>query len=188
MIKKNLSGISKKSKMIAATAFVLGLTVLGGGIASVSAAETTNARNPMSALVSAVASKFNLNAADVQTVVDEVMKTQHADMKAKSPVDFASRLEQAVTDGKLTQAQSDLITAKSAELKASMEADRIASKILTQEELKTKMEAKQASLKEWATANGIPEQYLRFVGGGGKGFGGPMGPGGQGGPRPGEMQ
>lgn len=175
---KNLSGISKKSKMIAATAFVLGLTVLGGGVASVSAAETTNAHNPMSAIVSAIASKFNLNSADVQTVVSEVMKTQHANMKAKSPAAFTSPLVKAVTDGKLTQAQADLITAKSAELKASMEADRTANQTLTQEERKAKMEAKQASLKEWAAANSIPEQYLRFVGGGGKGFGGPGGHGG----------
>lgn len=178
MIKKSLSGISKKSKMIAATAFVLGLTVLGGGVASVSAAETTNARNPMSAFVSAIASKFNLNATDVQTVVDEVVKTQHAEMGVKFQTDFSSRLAQAVTNGKLTQAQADLITAKSAELKASMEADRTANQTLTQEERKAKMEAKQTSLKKWATANGIPEQYLRFVGGGGKGFGGPMGHGG----------
>lgn len=171
MVKK-LSGISKKSKMIAATAFVLGLIALGGGVASVNAAETTNGHNPMSAIVSAVSSKFNLNATDVQAVVDEVMKTQRADMKAKSQVGVANRLAQAVTDGKLTQAQADLITAKSAELKASMEADRTANQTLTLEERKAKMAAKQASLKEWAAANGIPEEYLRFVGGGGKGFGG----------------
>ncbi len=184
MIKKYLSGISRKSKMIAVTAFVLGLTVLGGGIASVSAAETTNAHNPMSAIVSAIASKFNLNAADVQTVVGEVMKTQHAEMGAKMQAGFASRLAKAVTDGKLTQIQADLITAKSAELKASMEADRTANQTLTQEERKAKMEAKQTSLKEWATANSIPEEYLKFIGGGGMGFGGHGFPGGQDGHRP----
>lgn len=170
MIKKNLSGISKKSKMIAATAFVLGLTVVGGGVAN--AAETTNTRKPMSAIVSAIASKFNLNATDVQAVADEVMKTQRAEMGAKKQLNSASRLAQAVTDGKLTQAQADLITAKSAELKASMEADRVASQALTQEERKAKMEAKQASLKEWAAANNIPEEYLKFIGVGGKGLGG----------------
>ena len=185
MSKKTLSGISKKSKMIAATAFVLGLTALGGGIASVSAAATTNAHNPMSAIVSAIASKFNLNSADVQTVVGEVMKTQQAEMRTRSQADFASRIAQAVADGKLTQAQADLITAKSAELKASMETDRIDHQTLTQEERKAKMEAKQASLKEWAAANSIPEQYLRFAGAGGMGFGGS---GGRGGPRPEKMQ
>lgn len=193
MIKKNLSGISKKSKVIAVTAFVLGLTVLGGGIASVSAAETTHARNPMGAFVSAIASKFNLNTADIQAVADEVMKTQRAEMKTQGGEmnakkmkqgGFANPLAQAVANGKITQAQADLITTKSAELKASMEADRTANQTLTQEERKAKMEAKQTSLKEWATTNSIPEQYLRFVGGGGKGFGGPMmGHGGHGGPR-----
>lgn len=173
MIKKNLSGISKKSKMIAATAFVLGLTAIGGGVVSAaSTKDATNAHNPMSALVSAVATKFNLNPADVQTVVDEVMKTQHAEMGAKMQADFASRLAEAVTAGKLTQVQANLITAKVAELKSGMEADRASDQTLTQEQRKAKMEAKRASLKEWATANGLPEEYIKFIGGGGKGFGG----------------
>lgn len=179
MIKK-LSGISKKSKMIAATAFVLGLVALGG-VASVSAAETPKAHNPMSAVVSAIASKFNLNTADVQAVVDETMKTQRAEMGAKMQGNIESRLAQAVTDGKITQDQADLITAKAAELKESMKDGFEDSKDLTQEERKEKMEERMDSLKEWAEDNDIPEEYLRFIGGGGKGFGDP---GGHGGPRP----
>ena len=155
--------------MIAATAFVLGLAALGGS--AVSAAQNPRS-NSMNTFVSEVASKFNLNAAEVQTVVDEVMKSRQTEMGTRRQAGFASRLAQAVTDGKLTQTQADLITAKSAELKASTETDRTANQTLTQEERKAKMEAKQTSLKEWATAKDIPEEYLRLIGGGGKGFDG----------------
>ncbi len=175
---KDLSHISKKSKMIAATAFVLGLTVVGGGAIAVSAATdistTASAHdNPMQALVAAIASRFGLNTSDVQAVVDNVMTAKRAEMEAKQQQNVATRLSQAVTDGKITSAQAALITAKAAEVKATFEADRTTDQTLTEEQRMAKMKARMDSLKAWATTNNIPEQYLRFVGGhGGPGMGG----------------
>ena len=91
---------------------------------------------------------------------------------------MTARLTQAVTDGKLTQAQADLITSKMTELQASMEAERATLQSLTPEQMKTKMEAKKAELSAWATANNIPEEFLRFAGKGEKVFGGHKGMGG----------
>lgn len=173
-MKNKLSNISKKSKMIAATAFVLGLAIMGG---TAFAANPTSTNNPMSSLVSAIATKFNLNTADVQTVVDSVMTAKKAEMKAKHSEDAKTGLAQAVVNGKITQAQADLVSTKLAELKATMESDRTADQALTKEQRKAKMEASRTELTAWATANGIPNEYLRFIGS----KGGPGGRGGHGG-------
>ncbi len=167
--------------MIAATAFALGLAVVGGNFAYANTVSTGDKHNPMSSLVSAIATKFNLNSAEVQTVVDDVMKTERTTHRLQMQTNQATRLAKAVTDGKLTQAQATLITAKVAEMKASMEANRTANENLTQAERKTKMEAEQASLKAWATANNIPMNFLSQFGGKGHGgFDGHRGPGGNG--------
>ncbi len=159
----------KLTSLVIAAGVGIGLTVAGAGI--INAQTTSTNKNPMSALVTALATKFNLNTADVQSVVDETMKAQHATMEAHMEQSFADRLTKAVTDGKLTQTQADLIKAKAAELKASMEANRTADQSLTQEQRKAKMEERQTALKAWATANNISLEYLHFLGGG-KGFGG----------------
>lgn len=166
--------------MIAATAFVLGLAVVGGNFAYANTVSTGDKHNPMSSLVSAIAIKFNLNSADVQAVVDDVMKTEQATHMADMQANQATRLAKAVTDGKLTQAQANLITTKLSEMKASMEANQTANQNLTQAERKAKMQAEQASLKEWATANNIPMNFLSQFGGRGHGFDGGKGPHGNG--------
>lgn len=180
-MKNKLSHVSKKSRMIAATAFVLGLAVVGGNFAYADTLSAIDKNNPMSSLVSAIATKFNLNSAEVQTVVDDVMKAERTGHMAEMQANQATRLTQAVTDGKITQVQANLITAKVAEMKASMEANRTANQNLTEEERKTKMQAEQASLKAWATANNIPMNFLSQFGGRGHGgFDGHKGPGGKG--------
>lgn len=167
--------------MIAATAFVLGLAFVGGNLAYADVVSAKDAPSPMSSLVSAIATKFNLNSADVQAVVDDVMKAERASHMAKMQENQATRLAKAVTDGKLTQVQANLITAKLSEIKASMEANRIANQNLTEAERKTKMQAEHESLKAWATANNIPMNFLSQFGGRGHGFDGGKGPHGNGG-------
>jgi membrane protein involved in colicin uptake len=75
----------------------------------------------------------------------------------------------------LTQVQADKITAKRAELKAAMDADRTAMQSKTEAERKAAMDAKKAELDKWAADNGIDAKYLMPGGGmgGGRGHGGP---------------
>lgn len=163
---------SLKSLAIAAMA-IAGVATMGVGV--LYAAEGTPAtQNPMSGLVTAIAQKFNLNAADVQKVFEE----QHQAMKAQHQAKAKENLDQAVKDGKLTQAQEDAIVAKRVEMKTTMEG----LKDKTEAERKTAMDANRDSLKQWATQNNIPEEYLRP--GHGRPGGGPggrpgMGQGGQ---------
>lgn len=181
-MKNKLSHISKKSKMIAATAFVLGLVAVGGGVANADTAPNVK-NNPMSSVVNAIATKFNLNSTEVQAVVDDVMKTEHAKMEATQKQERVTRLAAAVTAGTITQAQADLIVAKAAEIKAEREADRATNQTLTDTERQAKMQTERTELKDWATANKIPEQFLRAIGEG-PGHGKPGSPEGRGGFHP----
>lgn len=175
----------KTIKTLAITsAVVAGVAAFGS--TAIHAAPNTNATtrpNPMANLITTLSQKFNLNQADVQKIFDE----QHAQMQqekdAKHTEALKTRLAQAVKDGKLTQAQADLITTKQAEFKTFMESLRDKTETERQTAMKTKMD----ELKQWATTNGIPEQFAHIgpMGGhgGGRGPGGPngaKGPGGRG--------
>jgi len=153
----------KRSLLIGAA---VATTALGGiGAIGVASAATNSATTGSSSIVDKIASKFNLNKSDVQAVFNEDRTTRQADMAAKQK----ERLAQAVTDGKLTQAQADYITKAQAEIaslrgttKPGEESDT------TREQIKTKTEA----LRKWATDNKIDLKYV--MGGGMRGHSGPM--------------
>lgn len=140
--------------------------------------------NSMRDLATAIAQRFNLNVSDVQQVFDEQKakmdaqrEEQRAQMEGKRNQGFTDRINQAVTDGKLTQDQADKIIAKKAEFEAQRtnlegktEEDRQAAMIIRKKQMD--------SLKQWATDNGIPQEYIPFLGFGiGGRHGGPGGPG-----------
>ena len=196
---------SRLAKIVAGSALTLALAAGFTGYAhTASAADTPSVTtvasaqafgkgfNPESTIVNKIATKFNLSVADVQAAFDEARAEGKAEMTAQMKTADAARLSAAVTAGKLTQAQADLITAKKAEIKTQMEARLTAMKsqvrvdlsALTAEQRKTEMqkmqterkaemEAELTALKAWATANGIPAEYLNFLGGFGAGKGGP---------------
>ena len=86
--------------MIVAGAVGLGLAATGA--TAVFAADATP-QNPMSGLVNAIATKFNLNAADVEAVVRAEFEARRAEMEAK----MKEHLATLVKEGKITQAQAD---------------------------------------------------------------------------------
>jgi len=135
---------------------VLTLVLLGAGVSFTSAASTTT--KPMDTLVTTIASKFNLNSSDVQKVVDQVMLEQRASMEAKREQSMKDRMASAVKNGKLTQAQADLITAKMTELKTKHDSQKNAT--MTPEERMTVMKTEMDSLKKWASDNKIPAGFM----------------------------
>ncbi len=68
-------------------------------------------------------------------------------------------LTQAVTDGKLTQAQADLITAKQAEIKTFL--DSLKGK--TPAERTAAIATQVTTWKAWAAANNIPDTFFRIL-------------------------
>ena len=167
--------MNKQSKMLVAAAMIASLSAgaLGVGTSFAASNPGTTDRG-MSGLVAAIAQKFNLDSSAVQAVFDaqhQQMSAQHAaDMQVK----IKTTLSAAVTAGKLTQAQADLITAKHAELKTAHESLQGKTKAEIQAAMKTQHDALQA----WAKANNIPKAYLQLGGPGGKGGHGPEGMGG----------
>jgi Skp family chaperone for outer membrane proteins len=163
----------KKMLAAAGIATVIGATGLTS-VGIVNAASTTNtSTDPMSSLVDAIASKFNLSKSDVQSVFD----AQRTEMEAQHETKVKAKVAQLVTDGKLTQDQADKINAKRAELQKEREANKTTDQSKTREEMKTEMDAKRTTLEAWAKENGIDTTYLRYVFGGGPGHG-HGGPGG----------
>lgn len=160
----------KKQLIAAAAVATIGIAGLGAGVANAASSTSTNT-NPMSGLVDAIATKFNLSKDEVQKVVDE----QHATMQAERETQVKADVAKLVTDGKITQAQADAINTKRAELQKTRDAKRDTMKDKTDAERKAARDAEKTALETWAKDNGIDTQYLKYVIGHG-------GPGGKGGP------
>ncbi len=161
-------------KAIITAGIVTALSAAGlAGVSVANAATTTGTHNgPFSGLVDALVSKFNLNESEVQAVFDAQRET----MEAERDQEAKDRLAQLVTDGKLTQAQADKITAKRTEVEAEREANRTSNEKKTTAERKAEMENHKATLDTWLSDNGIDEQYTYLLSGGGghgRGYGGP---------------
>lgn len=143
--------------MIGALVATLGAGAIGVG--------TTLAGQPqqgrpkfLTELAGAIASKFNLNQADVQAVIDQEFNTHREQTQANQEQKFDEMLSKAVTDGKLTQSQADAIKTKRNEMKAYAESLKNETQAQRESDMKAKIEA----LKDWAKTNNIPEQFIRF--------------------------
>lgn len=162
-----------KKVIIASSIAALGVTGLAGG-AVFATANSTSGTDPMSGLVSAIATKFNLKKDDVQKVFDE----QRTQMETQREQEVKDQVAQLVKDGKLTQAQADKIDAKRAELVKEREANRTSEQNLTDAQRKTKMEERKTALDTWLKDNSIDSQYAYLLMGGHGGRGGRGGPDG----------
>lgn len=136
----------KKSLFAISTLAVLGLGAFSA-LPTYAASNTTG-------LIDRLVERFSLNRNDVQAVFDE----HRSELGVQHEQAMKDRLTQAVTNEKITQAQSDLITAKHAELKTFMES----LKDKTMEERREAMKTKMDELKQWAEDNNIPLQYLHL--------------------------
>lgn len=160
----------KKSLITAGVATAVALASVGSmGVAH--AATSTSTSDPMSSLVSAIATKFNLKTADVQAVFDQ----QRTQMDAQRTAEVKSELAQLVKDGKLTQAQSDAIIAKRTALEQQRESNRTKMQSMTDAERKSAMDSERTALQTWLKDNGISTDYMYLLMGG-PGHGGPGGP------------
>ena len=149
----------------------IAVTVIGAGTLTASSAfaqTQTPDQDPMNSLVQKISDKFGLNKEEVQAVFDESHRERHAGMQA----DFEAQLSQNVTDGKITEAQKQLILKKRQEMEADRQSNKDVFKDLSRDERKAKMNEKKADLDAWATENGIDSMYLMPRGGGGHGMGG----------------
>jgi hypothetical protein len=158
----------KKSMLVGAGVVTIGLAGLSGaGIASAATGTTSTGSDT---LVDKIASTFHLDKSKVQAVVDADRQSHIADMEAKR----ATALKQAVTDGKITQAQADHITAAWKEiddLRGTTKPESMST--TTRDQIKQKMD----DLRTWLKDQNIDLRSIAGLGGHGRGhghgFGGP---------------
>lgn len=151
--------LNKKLLIIPVTGAVLMLSLFSAK--SVSAATATG---DYSSIVQKLAEKFSLNPTEVQAVFD-AHRTQHEADRQKA---YETTLDTAVSEGKLTTAQKQLILNKHKEIMA----NRGYKSTMTKEQ----HQAKHTELQTWAKENGIDIKYLMFQRGRHGGMGKPMAP------------
>ena len=153
---------NKLGKGLLALALVIGTTAIGASVVSADTTKDTKLKS-MSSIVTAISQKFGLNETEVQAVFDAEMQKHRTEMQAKFAENFATKLATAVSNGKITQAQSDLIKAKQVEIKAKMDAlhtEGVQPTDAQKLEMKTMMD----SVKSWADTNNIPMEFLKMGG------------------------
>jgi len=107
-------------------------------------------------LVQRLAEHFNLNQTEVEDVVNQYRNEQQSQMQAERQTQTEERLNQAVSDGQITQAQKDALTAKLAEFQA----DRPNMAGSDPEERQADMESHRTAMTAWVEANGIDPNIL----------------------------
>lgn len=136
------------------------VAVIGAGTFAASSAfaqsSTTVEKDTMSSLAQKIADKFGLNKADVEAVFEADRKERHKKMKTA----YSAQLDQYVKDGKITEAQKQLILEKHNELEAKHQSLMQDMQNMTADERKSAMQKEKQALSEWAKENGIDLQYL----------------------------
>jgi hypothetical protein len=148
--------INIKSKIILS---IVGLALVGTilfGAVNTFAQSATSDQNPMASLVQKIADKFGLKKEDVQAVFDQDRLDRQAQMQAR----FEEKLAQDVKDGKITEAQKQLILEKRKSLGANRQAKMESMKNMTGDERRTAVESQRQELENWAKENGIDLKYL----------------------------
>jgi threonine aldolase len=136
----------KLNKQILAAMLVT--TVSAGSIIGISA---TSAHSSVDRTerTAQLAEKLGVEQSAVEGALDEIK----AEKQAERETERAAQLAELVSNGTLTQAQADALSAKQGELKAEREALRDSG--ATREEIKTQMEKSRDAFKAWAEEQGI---------------------------------
>lgn len=129
----------------------LGALMIGSGVFGVNhVAAQTNA--PKTSFIRELAHKLGIDQSRVQSAVDEITKERKSSMEKR----FDQILDQALKDGKITEAQKQLILQKRQELQ-NLKSDF---KNITSEQRREAMKNQRQALEDWAKQNNID---LKFV-------------------------
>lgn len=142
----------------------IALGIIGASALGVMGAKAQTSTSSQT-LVQKIAQKFNLKESDVQAVFDEDRSVHQAEMQQK----VNDKLDRAVKDGKLTDAQKQAIQMKLQELQKNREANEDRVKDMSEADRKAAMQKERADLEQWAKDNNIDMQYLRSAIKGGPG-------------------
>ena len=131
----------KKLLIVPVTALAIGGAIL---FTPQSAHAQTTSTDPFTSLIQKIAQKFNLKEEDVKTVFESHREERQKEMQQK----YLDYLTQAVKDGKITEAQKQLLISKHDEIKDKREENR------------ENRQAEITALNKWATDNKVDIKYL----------------------------
>lgn len=139
---------------------VTALTIFAtsAGMLPVYAATDTSRPNFFQNIVDAMVQKFGLDKTQVQAFVDEFRSTERQKMQDFRKAKMEDHLSQLVKNGKLKEAQKQLIVSKMAD----MQKNRVNYMSLTPDQRKAAMEKEKADLESWAKQNNIDLSILPF--------------------------
>lgn len=151
----------KTNNKVVISGLALGVIALAGaavyGINQASADE--NNRNT---IIQKIVERFGLNQEEVEQVFEEHKQEKQAERQAEKE----EALSQAVTDGKITEEQKQLILQKMEENKGF----KSSLKDLSQDEKRQKVQEHREEMKAWAEENGIDMKEIMPNKGGKKGM------------------
>ncbi|MCL6472746.1 MAG: hypothetical protein K6T91_08055 [Firmicutes bacterium] len=148
-----------KARPLVIAGIVASALLLGGAYSAYASAQNIGSYPP---IVEKLAKAFNLDPAKVNKVFQDDRDERRAQARAR----FEARLDQAVKDKKITQAQKDAILKKIDEVNAKLQSI----KGLSPADRRTEMEKLREDLKAWAKQNGLDKtQFIPGL----KGFIGP---------------
>lgn len=155
------------------TITALSVAVLGlVGFGTFASAQSSEGNYPP--IIERLVARFNLDAEEVKEVFAEAREERFEQMQVRFRESFEEKLDAAVADGELTQAQKEAILAQKEELQAQHEG----LKELSWEERREKMQGLQEEMQNWADKQGIDWKWLWGFGCGHRGghFHGKFGP------------
>ena len=138
--------------------FLIPAVVVMIGGATLFGAAYVNAQTPTphQSIIEQIAQRFGLKAADVQSVFDKNKADRIGQMEKR----YEDWLSQQVKDGKITDAQKQLLIAKHKDLQATMKNKAATFKNLTPDQRKAAVQQEKQDLDAWAKQNGIDIKYL----------------------------
>lgn len=142
---------------------VVVLTLVGLGVLGTTSVNAQVSQTTLPTFAERIAKRFNLNLTDVQSVFSEVRNER----KTMMIQHLEERLSTLVTNGKLTEAQKQLILAKHRELQEQKQKNMESWQTMTLEQRKAAREKERTDLENWAKENNID---LSYVGGFARGF------------------
>lgn len=127
----------------------LSILAIGGSVFAVTTVQAEDTRN--TSLIQKISQRFGLSERDVTQVFEQNRQERQKEMSQR----FEERLTQAVTDGKLTEAQKQLIMTKHSEIQKQRDTNFETMKNKTPQERRAAMESLHTELEAWAKDNGI---------------------------------
>lgn len=123
--------------------------------------------NPFSGLAQTLATKFGLSQSDVQSAITAYMQQQKGNRQQNMAQMQKKRLDQLVSQGKITSAQETAILDELASLKN--QNNPISFQNMTQAQRQQAMQDQKNAITSWANSKGINPAYVMPFGGGRRG-------------------